>query len=150
MIIRAVCQTLAMFKANSLDWELDLAKALTQVSETEITFELNQGQMFQGGYGEMTADDVKVSQERYFTPAADGSLLHVLPFTLARAFSALAMGLARGIPLGCLAATRAGSVADRVLGLISITFISVPNLVVSITLLLIFSLAASSQCEPSA
>ena len=68
MIIRAVCQMLAMFKANSLDWELDAAKALTQVSETEITFELNQGQMFQGGYGEMTADDVKVSQERYITP----------------------------------------------------------------------------------
>jgi peptide/nickel transport system permease protein len=67
-------------------------------------------------------------------------ILNVLPFTLALAFSALAMGLLLGIPLGCLAATRPGSFADRALGLISITFISVPNFVVSISLLLIFSM----------
>lgn len=68
-------------------------------------------------------------------------LMQVLPFTLALAFSALAMGLLFGIPLGCLAATRPGSLVDRVLGLVSITFISIPNFVISISLLLIFSLS---------
>ena len=29
--------------------------------------------MFHGGYGEMTAEDVKFSYERFITPAADGS-----------------------------------------------------------------------------
>lgn len=73
-VIRAACQNLASFKANSLDWELDAAKVLTQVSDTVIAFELNPGQMFHGGYGEMTADDVKFSFERYVVPAADGAL----------------------------------------------------------------------------
>ena len=44
------------------------------MSDTEITFELNPGQMYTGDYGEMTADAVKFSLERYITPAADGSL----------------------------------------------------------------------------
>lgn len=36
------------------------------------------------------------------------------------------MGLILGIPLGCLAATRPGSLADRALGLVSIAFVAVP------------------------
>ena len=64
-VIRAVCQNLASFKAEKLEWELDAAKTLTQVSDTELTFELNPGQMFQGGYGEMTADDEKYALERH-------------------------------------------------------------------------------------
>ena len=71
-LLQACCQNLARFKPNSLDWEPEAAKVLTQVSETEITFELNPGQMFTGGHGEMTAEDVKFSLER-FLPAADGS-----------------------------------------------------------------------------
>jgi peptide/nickel transport system permease protein len=67
-------------------------------------------------------------------------LLQVIPFTLALAFSSLSMGLLLGIPLGCLAAIRPGSWADRFLGLLSIAFIAVPNFVISISLLLIFSL----------
>ncbi|MDB5665703.1 ABC transporter substrate-binding protein [Cypionkella sp.] len=71
-ILRACAQNLARFKPNVLEWEPDAAKSLVQVSETEITFELNPGQMFSGGYGEMTAEDVKFSFER-FLPAADGT-----------------------------------------------------------------------------
>ena len=71
-LLQACCQNLARFKPNSLEWEPEAAKTLTQVSETEITFELNPGQMFTGGHGEMTAEDVKFSLER-FLPAADGS-----------------------------------------------------------------------------
>ena len=43
------------------------------MSETEIKFELNPGQMFHGGYGEMTAEDVKFSYERFITPATTAS-----------------------------------------------------------------------------
>jgi peptide/nickel transport system substrate-binding protein len=53
-ILRATMQGLVTFKPSSLDWELDAAKSITQVSDTEITFELNPGQMFSDGHGEMT------------------------------------------------------------------------------------------------
>jgi peptide/nickel transport system substrate-binding protein len=71
-VLQATCQTLARFKPNSLEWEPDAAKSIEQVSETEIAFELNPGQMFTGGYGEMTAEDVKFSLER-FLPDAQGN-----------------------------------------------------------------------------
>lgn len=71
-VLQACCQTLARFNPNTLDYSPDAAKVITQVSDTEITFELNPGQMFSGGYGEMTAEDVKFSFER-FLPAADGT-----------------------------------------------------------------------------
>jgi peptide/nickel transport system permease protein len=68
-------------------------------------------------------------------------ILEVLPFTLALAFSSLALGLALGIPLGVLAASRPGSLVDRVLGFVSIAFVTLPSFVISIVLLLIFSLS---------
>ncbi len=71
-ILQATTQTLARFKPNSLEWEPDAAKTISQVSETEIDFELNPGQMFSDGYGELTADDVKFSLER-FLPDAQGN-----------------------------------------------------------------------------
>lgn len=71
-IITSVCQTLARFKpGTTLEWEPEAAKTITQVSETEIAFELNPGQMFTGGHGELTAEDVKFSYER-FKPGDDG------------------------------------------------------------------------------
>ncbi|HEV2676128.1 MAG TPA: ABC transporter substrate-binding protein [Aliidongia sp.] len=71
-IIRTVCQGLIRFKPGSFEWELSAAKTLTQVSDTEISFELNPGLTFHGGYGEMTADDVKFSFELFAKPTADG------------------------------------------------------------------------------
>jgi peptide/nickel transport system substrate-binding protein len=71
-IILACCQTLARFNPGKLDWANDAAKTITQVSETQIDFELNPGQMFHGGYGVMTAEDVKYSLERFITPGPDG------------------------------------------------------------------------------
>ena len=71
-IIIAVCQTLARFKPGTLEWEPDAAKTITQVSETEIEFELNPGQMFHGGYGEMTAEDVKFSLRALHHAGGDG------------------------------------------------------------------------------
>lgn len=72
-VLGAVCQSLARFKPNSLEWEPDAAKTINQVSETQIDFELNPGQMFHGGYGELTAEDVKFSYERFNKADAEGN-----------------------------------------------------------------------------
>src|SRR5688572_6995207 len=45
-IIQSVCQNLARFMPGTLEWEPEAAKAIEQVSETEITFELHPGQTF--------------------------------------------------------------------------------------------------------
>jgi peptide/nickel transport system substrate-binding protein len=45
-------------------WELQAAESIEQVDETRIRFRLRKGIMFTGGYGEMTAEDVKFSFER--------------------------------------------------------------------------------------
>ncbi len=48
------------------EWETELeaAEELEQVDDTHIRFKLKPGIMFTGGYGEMTAEDVKFSFER--------------------------------------------------------------------------------------
>ena len=71
-IIRTVCQGLIRFKPGSFEWELSAAKKLDQVNDTTIEFELNPGLMFHGGYGEMTADDVKFSFEQFGKTGPDG------------------------------------------------------------------------------
>lgn len=45
-------------------WELQAAESLKQVDSTHIRFKLRPHLMFTGGYGEMTAEDVKFSFER--------------------------------------------------------------------------------------
>jgi peptide/nickel transport system substrate-binding protein len=72
-ILYAVNQNLARFNPGALDWAPDAAKTLNQVSDTEIDFELNPGQMFHGGYGEMTAEDVKFTYERFLAVDAKGN-----------------------------------------------------------------------------
>jgi peptide/nickel transport system substrate-binding protein len=64
-IFKSVYQRLIMQKAGSGDWELDAAADIKQVSPLLIEFSLKPGQMFTDGYGEMTADDVKFSFERF-------------------------------------------------------------------------------------
>jgi peptide/nickel transport system permease protein len=67
------------------------------------------------------------------------TVLEQLPFTL----SLIAMGIVwsalLGIPLGCFAAIRRGSLADRVVGVLSVSVIAVPSFVVAIYSLLILS-----------
>ena len=74
-IILACCQTLARFDPGKLTWSNDAAKSITQKSETEFEFELNPGQMFTGGYGEMTAEDVKYSFDRFIKGDKNGKKL---------------------------------------------------------------------------
>ncbi len=66
-------------------------------------------------------------------------VLEVLPATLALAMSAMGLALLVGIPLGCYAATHAGSRGDQALAVLSVSFIAVPNFVVAIVLLIVFS-----------
>ncbi len=73
-VIRAVFQRLVSYRPGEYVRELDAAERIEQASPTEIAFTLKRGQMFTDGYGEMTADDVKFSFERYLRPEADGRI----------------------------------------------------------------------------
>ncbi len=74
-ILMACSQNLIRFKPGQLDWENDAAKSIKQVSDTEFIFELNPGQMFTGGYGEMTAEDVKFTFDRFINGDKHGNKL---------------------------------------------------------------------------
>ena len=62
-----------------------------------------------------------------------------LPFTLALIAGGITWSVALGIPLGCWAAVKRGSWADRVDGVLSVAVIAVPSFVVAIYALLIFA-----------
>jgi peptide/nickel transport system permease protein len=64
----------------------------------------------------------------------------VLPFTIVLAFSSLGLAILLGVPLGAWTALRPGSLGDRVAAFLSVGVIAVPNFVVAVLLLLIFSL----------
>ncbi len=64
-----------------------------------------------------------------------------LPFTLALVVGGITWSVLLGIPLGCFAAVRRGSLADQVIGVLSVAMIAVPSFVVAIYSLLIFAVA---------
>jgi peptide/nickel transport system permease protein len=64
----------------------------------------------------------------------------VLPFTFILTFAAIGLAVLLGVPLGCFAAVRRGSIFDHILAFISVTFIAIPSFVIAIFLLLIFSI----------
>jgi len=53
---------------STWDWQLDAAEAIEQVDERHIDFTLRKGIKFTGGFGELTAEDVKFSFERIADP----------------------------------------------------------------------------------
>jgi peptide/nickel transport system substrate-binding protein len=71
-VLNACMQGLISFKPGSTEWQLDAAESITQVSDTEIDFKLRAGLAFTGGYGPLTADDVKFSFERFTKADAAG------------------------------------------------------------------------------
>ena len=73
-IIRTVCQGLIEFKPGTFDWQPAAAQAIKQESPTVISFTLKPGLQFQGGFGELTADDVKFSFERFREKLPSGKL----------------------------------------------------------------------------
>lgn len=71
-VINAVQQGLIAFKPGSTEWELDAAEEIKQESDTEISFKLRSGLKFTDGYGDVTAEDVKFSFERFLKADAAG------------------------------------------------------------------------------
>ena len=72
-VILAVGQGLVKFKPGTTEWENDAAADIKQVNETLIEFTLKEGLKFTGGYGDLTAEDVKFSFERFIKPGANGA-----------------------------------------------------------------------------
>ncbi|MDE0113798.1 MAG: ABC transporter permease [Albidovulum sp.] len=66
-------------------------------------------------------------------------VLEQLPYTLALIASGIIWSVAIGIPLGCWAAVRRSSFADRLVGVLSVAVIAVPSFVIAIYALLIFA-----------
>jgi len=66
-------------------------------------------------------------------------VMEQLPFTLALIAGGISWSVALGIPLGCYAAVRRGSMGDRIVGLLSVAVIAVPSFVIAIYALLIFA-----------
>ncbi len=64
-IVRAITQRLIGTGYNGAGLTLDAAESVSQTTPTTIDFVLKPGQMFSDGYGEMTAEDVKFSYERF-------------------------------------------------------------------------------------
>jgi len=62
-----------------------------------------------------------------------------LPYTITLAVSGLGLAVLFGVPLGVVAATRPGGLIDRVIGIISISLITVPSFVVGLLLILVFA-----------
>lgn len=71
-VIRAVGQGLIKFKPGSTEWENDAAADIKQTDDKTIEFTLKEGLKFTGGYGDLTAEDVKFSFERFINPGSDG------------------------------------------------------------------------------
>jgi peptide/nickel transport system permease protein len=65
-------------------------------------------------------------------------VLGAVPHTIALAFAAMLLATLLAIPLAVLAATRPGSLLDRILAVASIVAISIPSLVAGLALLVVF------------
>lgn len=66
-------------------------------------------------------------------------VMEALPNTLILGLTALAVALLIGVPLGCLSVMRRGTLADAVIGVLSVGVIAVPSFVVAIYSLLLFA-----------
>ena len=83
-ILKACMQRLVMPRRGTFDTEGDAAASISKPTPTTIAFELKPGLQFSGGYGPLTADDVKFSYERFPTAGLGGK-----PSTRAKAWEAL-------------------------------------------------------------
>jgi len=67
------------------------------------------------------------------------TVMEQLPFTLILIAASIGWSALLGIPLGCFAAVKRGSFADRIVGVLSVSVIAIPSFVVAIYSLLFFS-----------
>ena len=68
-------------------------------------------------------------------------VMEALPNTLILGLTALAAALLIGVPLGCLSVVKRGTIADAVIGVLSVSVIAVPSFVVAIYSLPVFAVA---------
>ena len=73
-ILRAVQPRLAKFKSGTFEWEPADVESIKQVDEKTIEFTLKKGMKWEGDYGEVTAEDVKFSFERFNIKPEGGEL----------------------------------------------------------------------------
>lgn len=66
-------------------------------------------------------------------------VLQNLQYTVVLAVSGLGLAVLAGVPLGILAATKPGGIVDRVIGIVSISVITLPPFVVGLLLILLFA-----------
>jgi peptide/nickel transport system substrate-binding protein len=68
-VMRAIFSGLVRLKpGDTWQWENDIAVSIEQVDPTHITFQLRPGVPWTNGFGQVTAEDVKFSYERYIDP----------------------------------------------------------------------------------
>ena len=68
-VMRAIFSGLVTLKpGDTWDWEKDISVSIEQVDPTHIKFQLRPGVPWTNGFGEVTAEDVKFSYERYIDP----------------------------------------------------------------------------------
>jgi len=68
-------------------------------------------------------------------------VFEVLPHTLALVFIGISWPILIGVPMGCFAAVRRNGIADKIMGIISVSVIAIPTFVVAIYSLLVFAVA---------
>jgi peptide/nickel transport system permease protein len=68
-----------------------------------------------------------------------GMVMAALPNTILLALSAIALAVLVGIPIGCYAAVRPGSLLDQALAVVSVGLVATPSYVVAILLLYFFA-----------
>jgi len=74
VVANAVMDGLVRYCPNSYDLCNELAEELVESEDgLEIRFKLREGVMWQNGYGELTAEDVKYSYERFIDPDLDAA-----------------------------------------------------------------------------
>jgi len=65
------CGLVRYTPGDSWKWQLDAAESIDDSDPLNIAFKLRPGIMFTGGHGEVTAEDVKFSYERFLDPKVD-------------------------------------------------------------------------------
>lgn len=72
LVMFAIFSSLCQYKPGSKwDWQLDAAEHLVELDARTIEFRLRPGIEWTGGYGLLTAEDVKYSFERFLDPKLD-------------------------------------------------------------------------------
>ncbi|MFE3838503.1 ABC transporter substrate-binding protein [Pseudogemmobacter sonorensis] len=71
-VMFAIFSGLVRYKSgDEWGWELDAAESIDDSDPLNVKFTLRPGIQFTGGHGEMTAEDVKFSYERFLDPAVE-------------------------------------------------------------------------------